>query len=34
MTSTSRGDGYFQKLYATDPDFRQLALKDADFRAT
>ncbi|KAJ4390180.1 hypothetical protein N0V93_007654 [Gnomoniopsis smithogilvyi] len=33
MPSTSRGDAYYRDLYVTDPDFRQLASKDADFRA-
>lgn len=34
MTTTSRGDSYFQNLYGSGVDFRQLALQDADFRAT
>ncbi|KAF3767237.1 hypothetical protein M406DRAFT_39337 [Cryphonectria parasitica EP155] len=33
MSSTSRGDFYFRNLYAKEPDFRQLARQDADFRA-
>lgn len=33
MPSTSRGDAYYYRnLYASAPDFAQLALQDADFR--
>lgn len=32
MTSTSRDDAYYRNLYTKDPDFRQLAAQDADFR--
>lgn len=33
MANSRRGDEYYRSLYAKEPDFHQLALQDADFKA-
>lgn len=32
-TTSDMDDSYYQNLYKTDPDFRQLARQDSDFAA-
>ncbi|KAG8161175.1 hypothetical protein KVR01_009439 [Diaporthe batatas] len=33
MATSSRGDEYYRSLYAQEPNFQRLALRDADFKA-